>query len=355
MDDTTISRRSLLRRSAGVGLLLPLAGEGFLLSLGSGVARAATRSVPGELVEQTYITSFGYTVSFIEAMIAKEEGFWEAEGLDIDIAGGQGTSTSIQALLTDSSQYSRAGGINSIVVIANEQAPIINIATARQRSQFEVVSLPEAGITGAADLEGKKVGIVSSGGQTENLLDLMLVKAGVPLDSVERPITGVGAAAYELARQGAVDAWIAVDSDRATIERTADVELDYFNTDDAVEMPSDSFVISTELAESGSDLPVRFLAGLHSAMEWALDESNHERAVEHLMVYNPDIDPEATLLELPLTIATWTAAGEDRLLELDVELWEQGQANAQAAGLIDETVDVELLLDTSFIDTVKGR
>lgn len=345
-----------------MGLLLPAAGGGLSLILGAcgGDDDGQTQGPEGtvektEPIKQTYITSLGYTVFFIEAMIAKEEGFWAAEGLDIDIKGGQGTSTSIQALLTNTSQYSRAGGINVILAVANESAPIITIATAKQSSSFEVVSLPEAGITSAADLQGKRVGVVSAGGSTENLLDLMLVKAGIPITSVERPVTGVGAAAYELARNGSVDAWLAVDSDRASIEREAGVALNKFNTDTAVEMPSDSFIISTELAQSGDETPVRFLSGLLNAMQWALDESNHEKSIEHLRKYNPDIDSEAALLELPLTLDAWTAAGKGAILDLQPDMWAAGQANAERAGLIANSVPVDRLIDTKFMDTVKGR
>lgn len=360
----SVSRRAFLGRSAQIGALLPAAGGGLSLLLGGQSVLAGSTSArvprssgttPLETVEQSYITSFGFTMSFIEAMVAKEEGFWAEEGLEIDIQGGQGTATSIQALLGGSSNYSRSGGVNSIIAIANESAPIINIATARQRSQFEVVSLPETPLATAADLEGTTVGIVSAGGQTENLLDLMLVASDVPLDSVQRPVTGVGAAAYQLATEGAVDAWISVDTDRASIEESEGIELVHFNTDEAVTMPSDSFICGTELAQAGSDTPTRFLAGLLKAMEFIMDPDNHERAVEHLRRYNPDVPAEAALFELPMVIETWTAAGDDRILDLIPEVWSAGQDTLLDAGQIEQAVDVSLLIDPQFIDMVKGR
>lgn len=361
-----LDRRMFLRRAGGSGLLIPLSGGAvaFLASACGGgdsesaqpVETAGGAAETGqEMVPGSYTTALGFSLSFVEVMIAKEQGYFEEEGLDLEIQGGQGTATALQAVLGGSVDIGRANAINTTIAIANEDAPITNIGTARQQGQFEVVSLPESPVETPAALEGTRCGIVSAGGATENLLDLLLVQEGIPVDSVARPVTGVGSAAYELARGGEIDAWISVDTDRATIEETGGIDLVVFNTDEYLTIPSDSYNVTQEMVDSGSDLPVRFLAGVLRAIDFARDEANWEQVVEALRVYNPEADPEQTLFEIPLLIESWTARGDENILALLPEVWESGQELLAEAGLINQTVELDRLIYTDYLEQARGR
>lgn len=369
------TRRSFLKLSARSGLMIPLAsgGLGLILSACSddGAGQAATptgqvatptgqASVPSdsgerEMLSARYMTAFGFGLSFMEAMVAQEQGFFEDQGLFMEILGGQGTATALQSVLGGTTQLSRANAINTTIAIANEDAPIINIGTVRQGGQFELVSLPDSPIQSPDDLkEGLTIGIVSAGGATENLLDLMLADQGIALDSVSRPVTGVGPAGFELARNGDVDAWISVNTDRATIERDGE-ELVSFNIYDHVDLPSDTYNCALELVEAGDDRPARFLAGITQAIMWTSQEENWEEAIENLRVYNNEIEPEAALAEMPLLVDDWLANGEDGILRLDPDLWDRGQKSLAAIGLVDQTVEVDRLIYTAYLDEARNR
>lgn len=347
------SRRTFLRRAGGTALLLPLS-TGTL-----GAVLAACSGGADDEVSQlstTYMTAFGLGTNFLEVMVAAERGFFADEGLEVEILGGQGSGPAIQSVLSRSAELARTDPINSIPAVVNEGAVLTNIATVQQVSPFEIASLPDNPLTTPADLEGKTIGIVSAGGGTDTLLDLLLISAGLPLDTVSRPVVGVGFAPYELARNGEIDGWVAQTTARALIEREEGIELPLILPDDHVSLPSSSYILSREQTDEDSEVPVRFLAGVLRAMTWMLDEGNHEQAIEDLRVYNPDVDPEQAAVELPLLIDSWTAGGgEDALLELHPETWEQAQVQLQEAGLLDDVVDLDQLLDTRYIDEVKGR
>lgn len=342
-----VSRRSFLRFGATAGLMLP--GAGVLLSAcGDG-----EDSTPDGALSGSYMAASSLTLSFVETMVAKERGFFADYDVDIDIKGGQGTATAIQAVLGGSADLTRANGINALIAVANERAPLISIASVRQKSQFEVVSLPDDPIHSPAQLAGRTCGIVSTGGATENLLDVMLINSGVDPASVNRPVTGVGTAAYELARKGEIDAWICVNTDRATIQSEIG-EVVFFSTDEYAPMPSDSYNTSLKMVESGSDLPVRFLAGVLKAIEYASKEENWDQVIEDLRKYNPETDPDQARAELPLLVESWNAAGSDNVLQLNEEVWLTGQESLIKAGLVNSAAPIDKLIYPNYLERARA-
>ncbi len=346
-----LNRRNFLRAT---GIIIPsVIGLGALAACGSddngsssgGGSGSGSGSASGR-----YMTALGFTMSFVETLVAKERGFFDDFGVRMDIQGGQGTATTLQALLGRSSDITRANPINTIIAAANEEAPIRSIGTIRQKSQFDVVSLASKPIESPEDLEGKVCGVVSAGGAADNLLDLMLIKAGVDPSSVERPITGVGGAAYELARNGQIDAWVSVDTDRAAIERSDPDALAYFNTGEYAIVPSDSYAVTQATIDSGTDMPARFLAGVMAAIEYAADEANWDQVVTDLQKYNNEIDRELALQELPLMVESWEARGKDKILSLDEDTWTEGMKGLEAAGLAERTVELDKLIYTGYYE-----
>jgi len=366
---THLNRRTFLRQARN-GLIVPLAlgGVGLVISACGGedaVAPAPTPTpnlepidsgpAPRELVSARYMTALGLSLSFAEAMIAKEQGFFDEQGLFLEILGGSGTATALQSVLVGTSLMSRANAINGIIAVANEDAPIVSVGTCRQGGQFELASLPDAPINTPADLRaGMNIGIVSAGGATENLLDAMLLEQGVDPNSIGKPITGVGPAGFELTRRGEIDGWVAVNTDRLALQNDGE-KVVAFNIYDFVDIPSDTFVTRTDLMGTGDERVVRFLAGIIQAIKWASKPENWEEAVANVRVYNPSINAEAAVSQMPLVVEDWLASGEDGILELDEGRWARGQETLIKLGLVNSAAPVDRLIDRSFLDEARTR
>lgn len=346
-----VRRRDFLSLTGRGVLLVPAAGASVSVVL-SACGGGQGSGLPAGARAQTVMTPLGFLMSYIEMYVANEEGFWEAEGLQIDIQGGQGTATAIQAVLGGSANYARAGGISSIESIANEGIPLVNIATLYQTSQFNLASIGTEPLS-PGDLRRKSIGVVSSGGTTEKLLLVMLASAGIDPSSVERPVVGTGAAALELAKRGEVDGWIALADDLAVFRQDGE-EVAALNTNDVAFVPADSYVAPRQLLDRTPDLAERFLAGLLAAVDFMLAESNTDKVIDHARKYSPEIDPEQARIVVPELRKLWVAAGEDQILLPSIEDWDKGQRNVSEAGLIKNTVPVEQLVDPSFIEAVKG-
>ncbi len=355
-NQSPVSRRAFL----GGTLVATGAGAAFILSGCAPQDNNGSTPAPGGSgepgftpMDSLYMTAFGLSLSFVEVMVAKERGFFDEFGLNLEIKGGSGTSTAIQAVLTDSVNISRTSAVNAIIAVSDEGAPLMSFATARQQSQFDLVSLAEKPYKRPSELAGKTVGVVSAGGSTENLLDMMLLSDGVDLSSVSRPITGVGTAAYELARAGEIDAWISVDTDRTIINDELG-PVHYFNSDKWAKVPSDTYNYSTEHMDPDSEMPARFLAGVIRAMEYASKPENHAQVIKDLQVYVPDSDTDQSLAILPQLIEGWSAGGTRDFCSLDDEAWIEGPKLMRDAGLLKQIVSIDKLITHKHLDAARA-
>lgn len=358
MNKEMIGRSALSRRSFLSGVLVA-GGAGAATFVLAGCAPTDKPDNGGgggdkmKTIDGRYMTAFGLNLSFVEVLVAKEQGFFDDQKLNLDIKGGSGTATAIQAVLGNSVDVSRTAAINAIIARANEDAPLISIGTVRQQSQFDVCSLADKPIKSPKEMAGKTVGVVSAGGSTENLLNMMLLNAGVELDSVKRPITGVGTAAYELAKKGEIDAWISVDTDRQTINDELG-PVYYFNTDEFAKVPSDTYNVSQQMIESKSDMPVRFLAGVIQAMQFASDKKNWPQVVKDLQVYAPDTDTEQSMKSMPILIEGWKAP-DGKFLLLDDAAWKSGQQLMVKAGIVKKAAPLDELIYHKYLDEARKR
>ena len=137
--------------------------------LWSGRAAAAEKIV--------YLTPFGYLMGFAETMYAQTGGFFAKHGLDVDIQGGRGSAMAVQQISAGNVLISRTGGTDMIKAAAKDPN-IVAFAEIYQRDLFYVISSEQKPLTEPKQFAGKTIGIVSKGGATENILNMMLAKGG---------------------------------------------------------------------------------------------------------------------------------------------------------------------------------
>ncbi|MEJ0068945.1 MAG: ABC transporter substrate-binding protein [Pseudomonadota bacterium] len=102
------------------------------------------------------------------------------------MAGGRGSSQSVQQVLSGQALMSRTGGCRH-----HEGDRQRGRAGGRGRdhqpgSPFFVISKQTAPVRSPLDMQGKVIGVISKGGGSENLLDAMLAEKGIDPASVKR-------------------------------------------------------------------------------------------------------------------------------------------------------------------------
>jgi NitT/TauT family transport system substrate-binding protein len=354
-----IGRRKFLQTAA---IAVPASGGAlsvFLSGCGTpdgdeATARATASGTSGASpVNQSFTTPFGFIPSFVETYVAAQEGFWKNQGLDVTIHGGQGTAAGLQTVISGSSQYGR-GGATNIVDIVNQDVPIKFFLQAYREPGFSVASLPESPVDRPHDLAGKSVGIVSAGGETQALLTIMLELAGIPKSSVDTPVVGVGPGAYQLAKSGKVDAWVALDQDLYGLARKG-IKIHSFNLGKYLPIPTETYASSLKNIEKHRDAAVKFSAGLLKAYAFCKDKTNWRQAWKDTKHYAPSTTYDVMTNYLHVVTRKWYLDGTDKLGEVDPADWKRAQKDLKKVGMIHKTVPLNRIIDPDIVPKAKAE
>ena len=144
---------------------------------------------------------------YLPLTIAIQNGYFKAEGLDIEVQDFPGGSRALQALLGGSVDVVSGAFEHTIT----QQAKGQNIEALVLQGKYAgiVLGMPKAkaaAYKSPADLKGMKIGVTAPGSSTNMFVNILLAKAGLKPDTVA--IIGVGATAGAIAivKRGEIDA-----------------------------------------------------------------------------------------------------------------------------------------------------
>lgn len=299
----------------------------------------------------TFATPFGFIPDFIEMMNMVSGGHLARQGFAPRLIGAQGTSPAVQQLLANQASFVRVTAIDQFLAVSRGNAPLVSIATLYQGGAFSVISLRDRAIRDARDLRGKTVGIVSVGGSTELLLDIMLRSAGIPREEVRREVTGNSPGALQLVRQGRVDCFIAAIGVVVALRR-ANEPIEFWNTDRYAPMPGQVYMATRETIASRPEVVVRFLRALKSSCD-------EMRTGDLRAIFNRagrdfeipgirNLDAAVELTEVAMR-DLWMAQGEANFLRNVPALWRQADEGIRGSGIA-AVPDVDALWTNEFIE-----
>ncbi|MDO9395341.1 MAG: ABC transporter substrate-binding protein [Herbiconiux sp.] len=171
-------RRSI--RSAATATAA-LAGIALLAGCASSSSGQTTGADGSELTPLTLQTSWIPLVQFGGSYVADTEGYYNDNGVDVDILPGGPDVDSMAAVV--SGQADIGMGNADTVARANEQgADLVIIAAGFQKNPLAILSSPDKPIATPADMEGKKIGVPSG---DEAAQDALIEANGVDASKVE--------------------------------------------------------------------------------------------------------------------------------------------------------------------------
>ena len=164
-----------------------------------GVVAAGQASVSSTSMRFLYPTLSG---TFAASWIAKEAGYYAAEGLDIELIRVGGSSRIVGAMLGGTAPIIHAGAPASMAATAAGSDSVI-IGCMSIVSPFHLMARPE--IKQPSDLKGKKAGISAFGSSSDFLVRLALRKFGLePGKDVALLPTGGESEAFAALQAGSV-------------------------------------------------------------------------------------------------------------------------------------------------------
>jgi NitT/TauT family transport system substrate-binding protein len=323
-----VTRRTFMSRSAGA--LVAVSGAGGLLaacgsdddsSTGSGASTSSAASGSSTVqVVNILPPQLGYTAEYIADM----DGFFKKEGLEVKANTARGSAPAIQAVLSGTALLSWVGWLESVIDIANENAPIQAIAFTGRRSTLAIVSDKSKPLATPQDFVGKRIGIPSEGGTSETTLDLMLAANNIPLDKVPRQVTGFTPGTFELIKRGRIAGFVIGASQEEQFRQAQPdstfLEMAKYVTDGL------TYITSQKGLQENKAQIQAYMRALKGAMEQILDDkaNNFANTIKKLRSkydFEELKDDKVAQYYIGYISGGWALEGRDTLLKVDPEKW----------------------------------
>ncbi len=250
---------------------------------------------PAELTPLTFALTNQRAIQYHPYYVADYVGYFEDEGLDVDIVIVSGSSATVQQII--------AGNVD----IGHPSAPAVAQAVSqgnclRQFYSFAYTNVfglatPEAtGIQSLEDLRGTVVGVSEPGGGEIPLVRAILAGAGLAegVDYEMLPIGEGGALTFQALTNGDAQAYSSSVFDVAAVE-AAGMPLRQLMPEEFKYFPSTNMVVTCDYFDENKDLLTRFGRAVAKASLWS--ETNEQGAKDISKFYEPELWEDEAMAE----------------------------------------------------------
>src|SRR6202045_1197216 len=119
--------------------------------------------------------------------LGKERGYFDQEGIDLDIQEGRGSGVTVQAVAAGTATFGYAD-ISTMIKAASKGAPVTAVGVALQTSPMSVMGFADKNVRKPEDIKGKIVA-VTPGDSMSQIWPLFLKKTGLK-DTDFRQVAG---------------------------------------------------------------------------------------------------------------------------------------------------------------------
>ena len=310
----------------------------------------ATASAPASTAAPVSLTvGLGYipSVQFAQFYLAKQAGYYAAAGLDVTLQNK--IDPDLITLLGQGAVDIGAGDGTSVIPAVSQGIPVVYTATVFGQYPCIVLAKAGGGITTAADLRGKKIGIPGKYGSSWFMLLALLGSVGLkPADVtiVEFPSFGQATAL----QQGVVDAATGFANNEPIQLRNAGIEPVVLTIDAITPLPGPGLVTGTKTLAAKHDALKAFIAATLRAE--AEIKADPQKGLDATFALVPDLKSNAALQRqiLDATIAIWPSPRTGGVLgALDTAGWQLSLDFMTTLGLVPNAVTTAQLLDGSLL------
>lgn len=268
--------------------------------------------------------------------IGQNEGFFEDEGLELNIEFGQGSAAMIPALINGQYDIQYGGSVNLLQAVGSG-LPLVAIAAGGRTTGVDgedhggVVVAADSDIQSAKDLEGKTVAVNALKGLHEVFLWSAITKDGgdpTKVNFVELALPDMGAAL----ESGQIDAASTAEPFLGVLQGQGDRVISSLYVEADPDLVTALYFVTDETAASDTDLIERFNRALEKSFAYAQENPDEVRAE---LTNFTQIDPEL-IDTMVLTNFQWGLDIDDLQLIADLAAdagtLDDPDAAAEAAG-----------------------
>ena len=288
--------------------------------------------------------------------VGVQEGFFEAEGLEVRIASGRGSTDAITKIATGQADIGSADiGALMAAKAQDNTLPVKAVYSIFNQAPHAFFTLKKSGISEMVDIDGKKVA-TSPFTSSNAFLPLVLKENGMAEDAVNLTKADPGALGPMLMNGGtdAIIAWvtnIALFADQAKATGNELVVLPW--SDAGLELYSASVVASETFLSERPDVAKRFLRAFDKSLKFTSE--NPRKAAEALNIMVPEVDVEVATGQIgdTMELIVNDVSDRDGLGALTGErvalTWDWV---AQAEKLAGDALDPEVIIDRTLFEAL---
>ena len=225
--------------------------------------------------------------------LGKARGYYDQEGIDLDIQEGRGSGVTVQAVAAGTANFGYAD-VPTMIKAASKGAPVVAVGVALQTSPMSVMGYADRNIRKPADIKGKTVA-VTPGDSMSQIWPLFLKKTGLS-DSDFKTVSGDAQTKLNAVINNQADLLLGYVMDQAIKLQDATHKQVYpiRFADYGVNMVSSGIIVQKDFLKQKPDLVKRFMRATTKSLEEAA--KNPDAAVDAMLAANPKSGVKETAL-----------------------------------------------------------
>ena len=225
-------------------------------------------------------------VIYLPAMLAQRLGYFDAEGLDVELLSEPAGVQAETALVSGQVQGAVGFYDHTLDLQTKGKAVESVVQFSHAPGEVEIVSSKAEGdIKSPKDFKGKKLGITSLGSSTDFLTKYLAVKNGVNVSDFTPVAVGAGPTFISALQQGSIDGGMTTDPTVATIldKKAGKVLLDMRTPEGSQEAlggpyPSSSLYMQTDWVNGHKDTVQKLANAFVKTLKWMSTHSSTQIA-----------------------------------------------------------------------------
>ena len=291
--------------------------------------------------EEVLVTQYKNDPTGAPFAVAIEKGFFKKEGIDISVINGTGGGASLRAAMATDLGFGEVAPA-SVIAAINQGQDFKIVGIGSRLLDHYLIVMPSSNIKTLKDLDGKTFSISNPKSLTDLAAVLVAEKAGLKPDAMKHVPVGSLGGAITAMEKGAADATsvpvpVYLAKQGATRYRTLLTMKDMPNLPPGVE------VATGDLIKNHPEKLRAVLAGRRDGVKFIYEHTDEAiKILEKLYAPLPPDEVASMIRELVAT-KFWSEGN------IEMPLLELSQHAMVAVGMLKDKVDLEKMIDTSFL------
>ncbi|MBK3641201.1 ABC transporter substrate-binding protein [Streptomyces sp. MBT33] len=297
-------------------------------------------------------------VIYLPAMLTQRLGYFDAEGLDVELLS-EPAGVQAETALVSGQVQGAVGFYDHTLDLQTKQKYVESVVQFSQApGEVEIVSNKAAGdITSPKDFKGKKLGVTGLGSSTDFLTKYLAVKNGVKVSDFTPVAVGAGPTFIAALQKGAIDGGMTTDPTVATIldKKAGKVLLDMRTPEGSQKAlggpyPSSSLYMQTDWVNGHKDTVQKLVNAFVKTLNWMSTHSASEIAAKMPADYsqgNKALYAQAVKSTLPMFT-------KDGVMPANGPETVQKVLKAFNPNIKNAKVDLSKTFTTEFVEKAKG-